>query len=983
MKSERTHHAGASRSTCFCFLGSCRRNLCNIKQRTHEDAGPPQAFEDSVDRRRGRASWLRETTGLACSASFLVCLLQFFFADAAGAATTRGIPIPIRSDHGTGTRRRTVVPPPRLAHASKNEDDPSPPRLAHHASKNEDANDEDELVNPPRRVLSRCSTSYQQDSSSTEEDHSKRFWPRERKIWALTGWGLSTNATSATVWHWLDHYQNQLEMDPANFIILLFSRSRQRVLEFTERLCRHEEEEDEVAVGGQVVEGGERIPLSKVHQRKKGVTNNLFVDYTPYTVGRMTASRFYLLDFVGVQPQDWILQADGDELAMFPGMIVPRPSRGPVVPPEQSGGSRRTPLVDLVDNLDINGENAMFSLLVERIAGDGNLEKQVEPLYSTTQQSRSETSISDSSTKVSTASPQQVERTKNTLFAQYPLTCALQLLMIAADPLKMILFKGTLRSAGHDVFGKVMAGFFPREHLPLQWVEERAWLNAEDNVEGSEPEDQQIDGATTTGATEESSSTTGKKRWKYVLVHGSEETTAQIDAVSRSGTAQGREHILEYVERITPGKAYAETGYHLYTTLPEDYTEDMQPKEHDDLQGLLGQHLPSRPETYIVIPTPTIGGGHTLLLPRRGMEGIFSEESSPYDLAGSRIMSDRGIGGKRRKRKITTITDQEASTTTRSDQQGNVLPPALCSQRLNVRRKSSSAAPSSSSQDDWRCHWSQHRYARNVFWEERYLSKGADAINWADIQSAAMLGKGPGRKLLTDLIRRNINNVTLQSTKDHDPLAFVEEQHDRKRSANSSASVSEQKLRSKARIVPSWMDMMTNPYVPYDATRPAAIRKPAEGLREGRQGSRRSRSLIPFIRPYPGMVMLFHFKWTQGAAVKHSYLTTKDGLYSEFSNAGLGSTGTTRLTKWDRELLCLKRHQEQQDQDEQDFGRLSMAQKLQFFSESPDTDKILALHGFRGSDNGTIGDAILENHLLRLFVLGWGREMNKWQRVSF
>jgi len=103
-----------------------------------------------------------------------------------------------------------------------------------------------------------------------------------------------------------------------------------------------------------------------------------------------------------VGPQDWVMQVDADEFVFFPG-----------------GRSAR----EALEALDARGENVHFGLMVDRIAASGNIDA--------------------------------VPSNRTTLFAQYPLNCALTLLLQSSDVRKASAYRGYLRTTtgNHNVLG--------------------------------------------------------------------------------------------------------------------------------------------------------------------------------------------------------------------------------------------------------------------------------------------------------------------------------------------------------------------------------------------------------------------------------------------------------------------------------------------------------------------------------------------------
>eukprot|EP00392_Amoebophrya_sp_AT5.2_P010158 g10211.t1 len=294
--------------------------------------------------------------------------------------------------------------------------------------------------------------------------------PPARRIWALTGWGLKTRSTYATVSHWIHHYRDVLQLDPRFFVVLLFAEERKAAEKFgEEELCA---KHGTTKILGDEGWNNNKEPMK--HVRASGITNHLFADFEPYSVNKMVYDRFYLLKEVGVTSRDWVLQADGDELAMFPGMRLPRSTltfsqqepASPVDPAEVPMSEQVVsyPLTELVDDLEENGENAMFALLAERVGPNGELENEVLELDQ---------------------KPSTSATTDRSIWQQFPLNCALQLLTMEADPVKVILYRGHLRSAGHDIFARVFAGGFPNAgHLPALWQQ---MLNMDKGSENYKP----------------------------------------------------------------------------------------------------------------------------------------------------------------------------------------------------------------------------------------------------------------------------------------------------------------------------------------------------------------------------------------------------------------------------------------------------------------------------------------------------------------
>ncbi|CAD7931087.1 unnamed protein product [Amoebophrya sp. A25] len=899
----------------------------------------------------------------------------------------------------------------------------------------------------PQRVHSRCSTS---------NEKKKKTSPR---IWALTSWGLETNATSATMPHWLYHHEFRLQLDPQSFIILLFSRSRHRVAHFVnERLCGYETETGNAALSS----------LST----SRGITNHVFADYVPYTTARMIQSRLFVLEAVGVQPDDWILQADGDELAMFPGMFLPPLAPGEndwrasgekaeheererrdldVVGDDDAGGDHQTgkldvnektntqeeldsfPLRDFVQNLELNGENIVFATLVERIAADGNLERPVDPLALGKMTSDGHDATSSTSRR---------NRRQEDLFYQYPLSCALQHMTMGSDPLKVILYKAALRSAGHDVFARLAAGFFPRHHVPPQWFDvpggSDLWWKK--NREATmTPEF--VDGASKTSSKESAENNQPDVSKKNLVPPTSavEWASGQNDhessndvGTSTSTSAQERQ------QQQQQSSLYANAGFY---TLEDDFAV-AQGRGVGTIDSS-GEEDGPPTETYLALPAPDFAGGHTVLVPR-----LFHKQAA------------RSV------------------------------------KELNKHRYNS-GPPSVGDKRDWTDAWSQHRYARNALLEEHYVASGGDMRDWDRMQYHSSLGNGDVQSriasgLLQQAMQRNLRAASLertrrQSVEDHEPPsldelspvysdsfrrqvrnlatvdrnglyygdhrsllafgnvvagegsddevlphddeeddAFFEGDNDFPKSEEYLHFIAEDKLRDKRQLalaasstkIPLWLKLWVHTLPPPDSD-------------QNKEKRRVRPSKIPFARPYFGVALLFHFKWTQGVTKKHVYLTQSEGLYREFRDGAVaytdtmeklmssqGSSSTTGqdgddtvvksedeklnsahrpkddgpeddvaslrtnknpspasfITPEDREATCLPHN------PDQPVGTLSLRDRFRLFILDPRPEGTLKLHNFFGAPESIVGGAILDAHFVRILLFGWAREMDRWEK---
>merc|ERR550532_2165982 len=96
-----------------------------------------------------------------------------------------------------------------------------------------------------------------------------------------------------------------------------------------------------------------------------------------------------------VTPDDWVMQVDADELVLLP-----------------EGRSAR----ETLDRLDRAGENVQYGLMVDRVAANGDIDTLPPPANS------------------------------SSLFAEYPLNCALTLLVQSSDVRKACAYRGYLRT---------------------------------------------------------------------------------------------------------------------------------------------------------------------------------------------------------------------------------------------------------------------------------------------------------------------------------------------------------------------------------------------------------------------------------------------------------------------------------------------------------------------------------------------------------
>ncbi|CAD7942665.1 unnamed protein product [Amoebophrya sp. A120] len=768
---------------------------------------------------------------------------------------------------------------------------------------------------PPMPIQASCST---QGSNSPRRSY-------ERRIWALTGWGMNSNSTRATVSYWVEHHQKRLGMDPRYFIVLLFSPTVGRAKKFADQaLCGPHGYYDDTERG----EGeGEAYPRDSAHvphddvitgsgkkinkqasQRKTsrttGICDNVFVDLEPYSVKKMVFDRFYILNEVGVQPQDWVLQADGDEFAMFPGMkLYPK---------------RPTPLVALVDDLEANGENAMFALLAERIGRNGDLEQPIVDYGAGT----------FLHTMVAPTLPVSCSATKllrPSLWEQFPLNCALQLLTMDADPLKVILFRGHLRSAGHDVFARVFAGGFPTlAHLPELWAK-RVNLDktSEDFLPHLPPATWQfeVDLAKPNNITRSKSRSTmtspthpprvapfSKEKLNYVVfpelqVHGShnillprvgyekrkEAKTARIKVArkkiveSSSGTKNAT---------VEAGSSSFSTGViHEATSREEELKERLVDAEVDEVVDDWEDHWPAHRHARNLLQELQYvesGGSDRDFQKMKAHLGDEVFQLLPTPDNPVVYNSDFYDESQQQRSSEARVHERSVEGIRRAQQKGH-----------STHTSTAPAVLQNYEEED-------EFFARELLEDEMHNEKRRSQ----GVQGHATLGQQPH---------------WVKGSRDVHALTNPDPERDG--------------------TIPLWMQNFAD--------------HPANELRPR----------VFFVRPHPTLVVLFHFKWTAGVAQKHTSLADSEALYTEFANQGGYALESGKyMSKQDQNDFCLR-------VPEATPGRLNIPEKLALFSEPPPGASPL-----RGPYDTPEAVALTDVFLLRLFVFGWARYMTDWQK---
>jgi len=144
-----------------------------------------------------------------------------------------------------------------------------------------------------------------------------------------------------------------------------------------------------------------------------GIAHTIPVTEPYSSAGHMRVKHEILQEYVSVH--DWVMQVDADEFVFFP---------------------RDESAKDVLARLDAEGKNVHFGLMVDRVATTGNID--VPP------------------------------RGSDFLFAQFPLNCAVTLLLQGSDVRKATAYRGYLRTStgNHNVFGLNASANSRAKHEP-------------------------------------------------------------------------------------------------------------------------------------------------------------------------------------------------------------------------------------------------------------------------------------------------------------------------------------------------------------------------------------------------------------------------------------------------------------------------------------------------------------------------------------
>lgn len=233
----------------------------------------------------------------------------------------------------------------------------------------------------PRRALPRtmgplASLSVSDTIAAPNFRSEEQAWkePRaERRIFLLTSWSHDDWDQWPLIPHFIVHYRDHLGLEPATFLWILHSDSRN-----TTGIAH----------------------MAKWLKDDFGIRHTFHV-IEPYTALLHMLTKIEILHHY-VSDEDWIMQVDADEFVVFPH------------------GERAH---QALHRLDTNRQNVHYALLVDRVAANGDVD--VGPTNTTA------------------------------LFDQYPLNCAITLLVQQSDVRKASAYRGYLRvtSGNHEVIG--------------------------------------------------------------------------------------------------------------------------------------------------------------------------------------------------------------------------------------------------------------------------------------------------------------------------------------------------------------------------------------------------------------------------------------------------------------------------------------------------------------------------------------------------
>lgn len=237
------------------------------------------------------------------------------------------------------------------------------------------------------------------------------------RVFLLSSFSHDDSTQWLLIPHFFEHYTGRLGIHPEHYLLILHSDA-------------------------QNVTGLER--MARWLRHRYGVVHT-FPDTMPYTSRSHSRIKIQILN-AHVTGHDWVMQVDADEFVFFPlSQSASMTSQQYTRPGYRALRPYARPAYRALREIDMMGANIVFGLMVDRVVADGSLDHRIAP--------------------------------DGSIFSQYPLNCALTLIMQGSDVRKVSAYRGYLRttSGNHQVIALNISlferGFFWRQRAHERLLE--------------------------------------------------------------------------------------------------------------------------------------------------------------------------------------------------------------------------------------------------------------------------------------------------------------------------------------------------------------------------------------------------------------------------------------------------------------------------------------------------------------------------------